>query len=128
VAVNFLAGFFIFGACMSGLAAVTLCWPGTWLDRMWAINPEGHAGLLAAGRLAAMGMAVLSAFMLATACGLVARRQWARTCAAAILTLNAFGDVVSAIGRSDPRSLIGVLIAAVLVWWLARPHVRAQFH
>jgi hypothetical protein len=113
---------------MSGLAAVTLWWPGALLDRVWEVNPEGHAGLLAAGRLAATGMAVLSAAMWVAAVGLVARRWWARIAAAAILAVNAFGDLTSAVVRRDPRALIGVPVAAALVWWLWRPHVRASFH
>jgi hypothetical protein len=79
---------------------VTLWWPGTLLDRVWEVNPEGQAGLLAAGRLAA----------------------------AAILAVNTFGDLTSAVVRRDPRALIGVPIAAALVWWLWRPRVRASFH
>jgi len=123
----FLAVFCIFGACASGLAAVTLAWPGTPLDRVWTLNPTGHAELTAAGPLAAIGMAVLSPVMVAIAIGLLARRRWAYWGAVVGLCVNALGDAVGALVRSDLRTLVGVPIAAFFVYWLLRPSVRARF-
>ena len=123
----FLALFCLFGACMSGLAAVTLAWPGTPLDRVWELNPTGHAELVAAGPLAAMGMAILSPVMVVIAIGLLARRRWAYWAAVVGLVVNATGDAVAAVVRGDARTLIGVPIAGFFVYWLLRPSVRARF-
>jgi hypothetical protein len=122
-----LAAFFVFGACMSGLAALTLFWPGTWLDMIWKINPEGHVGMLAAGPMAAAGMAILSVVMSATAIGLFAWRRWAWWAAVAVLTVNALADLTTAILRHELRTLIGVPIVALILWWMTRSRVRARF-
>jgi hypothetical protein len=125
--INLLAGFFIFGACASGLAAFTLSWPGTPLDHIWVVNPQGHAGMAALGWLAVVGMAVLCTIMSATAIGLFSRHRWAWWSAAVVLTVNGLGDAAAVFIRRDPRSAIGVPIAGLILWWMTRPQVRAQF-
>ena len=40
--------FCFFGALCALYAAITLAWPGTALDALWAVNPTGHASAAAA--------------------------------------------------------------------------------
>jgi hypothetical protein len=125
--IRLLSAFFVFGACASGFAAVTLTWPGTALDRAWALNPEGHAGLLALGPLAAAGMAAFSVFMACTARGLLHRARWAWWAALLGLAGNTLGDLLNAALRHDLRTLVGVPLAALVIAWLLRPATRAAF-
>ena len=125
--VRLLVALFILGACASGYAAVTLALPGTALDDLWAVNPTGHAGLRSLGPVAIVGMAALSVTMVLTACGLLARQRWAWWVAVIGLVVNAAGDLGTAIVTSDPRTLIGVPVAGVIVWWLTRREVRSRF-
>jgi hypothetical protein len=113
---------------MTGLTAITLFLPGTPLDGIWRINPEGHAALSAGGNAAAAGMAAFCAIMSVTAVGLFKQRRWAWWAAAFVLCANVIGDLTGAIVRHDPKTLIGVPIAGFVVWWLTRPSVRALFH
>lgn len=125
--IKLLAGFFVFGAMMSGLAALTLFWPGTALDSIWTINPDGHRAMSAAGTGAAAGMAVLCAIMSSTARGLWLRHRWAWWVALCIFAVNAVADLTTAAVQHNPRTLIGVPIAAMIISWLLRPRVRSQF-
>jgi hypothetical protein len=127
IGISLLGAFFVFGTSMSGLSALTLFFPGTAIDQIWRINPDGHAQLLAAGPPAAAGMALLSVIMLTTAWGLFSRRRWAWWTAVAVLTVNAISDMTAAIVSHNPQTLIGVPIAALVVWWMSRPNVRALF-
>jgi hypothetical protein len=122
-----LGCFCVFGASMSGLASVTLLWPGTPLDRVWVINPEGHVGLAALGSVAAYGMAALSVVMVTTAAGVFLRRRWAWWSAVVILVLNGCGDLGNAVLRHDPKTLIGVPLAVAVFYWMTRPRIRAAF-
>ncbi len=125
--VRLLAALFILGACASGYAAVTLAWPGTALDVAWTVNPEGHVGLRSLGPVAIVGMAALSVTMVVTAVGLLALRRWAWWVAVVGLAGNAIGDLATAIATGEPRTLIGVPVAGLIVWWLTRREVRSRF-
>jgi hypothetical protein len=125
--VDALAAFFAFGAGASGLSAITLLWPGGPLDVVWRVNSDGHAALLRAGIWAVLLMLVVCAVCAATARGLWARRRWGRTLAVAMLAVNLLSDLVNATVRGDPRTLIGIPIAALLVAYLLAPRTRAAF-
>jgi len=54
--------FFVFGALMAFLAGRSLAKPGTFLDRMWVLNPHAYDELAAA--------------LLLTGIGWLKRRRW----------------------------------------------------
>lgn len=91
------------------------------------MNPEGHAGLRSLGPLAIAGMVALSVTMVVTAVGLLALRRWAWWVAVVGLSVNATGDLATAIATGEPRTLIGIPVAGLIVWWLTRREVRSQF-
>jgi hypothetical protein len=122
-----LAALFILGTCASAYAAVTLAWPGTALDFAWMVNPEGHDALRSLGALAIVGMAALSVTMTITAVGFIALRRWAWWLAVVGLVVNATGDLLTAVATGEPRTLIGVPVAGLIVWWLTRRDVRSRF-
>jgi len=72
-------------------------------------------------------MAALSVTMVVTAVGLLALRRWAWWVAVIGLVGNAIGDLATAIATGEPRPLIGVPVAGLIVWWLTRREVRSRF-
>jgi hypothetical protein len=92
------------------------------------VNPTGHDGLRSLGMLGIVGMAALSVTMVITAVGFVALRRWAWWLAVVGLIVNATGDLLTAIATGEPRTLIGVPVAGLIVLWLTRPEVRSRFN
>jgi hypothetical protein len=115
-----LTAFFIFAACMSGTSAITLTWPGTALDVLWRVNPEGHAGLSSAGSAAVVLMVAVSAACAAAAFGVSRRTRWGYRTALAIFAVNGVGDFSSALVMRHYRGLVGLPIVLALVAWLWR--------
>jgi uncharacterized membrane protein (DUF2068 family) len=122
-----IGAFFVFGATMAAYAAVTLLRPGTVLDALWALNKRGHAGLLAAGRGAALLFIVLSIFLALTAMGWFRRRRWGWMMGATIVAINMAADVVNLIRGEGPKGVVGVAIAGMLLIYMTRAGVRSYF-
>jgi uncharacterized membrane protein (DUF2068 family) len=121
-----LSAFFGFGAVMAFLSFLGLLVPGGFLEPMWRLNPRAHAAL---GGLQAWGIALM--LLVAIACagaavGLWTRARWGLWLAVVLLTSNLVGDLVNAL-RGDPRTLIGLPIAAALIFYLLSARTRAQF-
>ena len=91
------------------------------------VNPAGHDGLRSLGALAIVGMAALSVTMVITAVGFITRRRWAWRLAVVGLIVNAAGDLLTAVATGEPRTLIGVPVAGLIVWWLTRQELRSRF-
>src|SRR6201987_5322861 len=53
--------FLFFGAVMASLAATTLLWRGTVLDRLWTLNPTAYKQLAPLGRIVGVLFLALSA-------------------------------------------------------------------
>jgi hypothetical protein len=107
--------FLFFGAVTAGLAATTLLWRGTALDRLWALNPNAHKQLLLSAALSAAGI------------GWFRRRLWGWRPAVAIISTQVLGDVVNCVRGDLLRGGIGVIIAGALLLFLLRPTIRAMF-
>lgn len=127
IGVMALAAFFIFGTLMSGLSFVALLFPSSPLKSIWRLNPGAHTSFLLLGGWALMLMAIVSLACGLAALGLFRYRLWGYWLALGILATNAIGDLVGAVWRSDPRTLIGVPIVALLIAFLARPKARSMF-
>jgi hypothetical protein len=122
-----LTVFFVFGAVMSGLTAVLLLLPGTALDAIWDLNPVAHDQLPQAGAWAIVLMWGVCAACTCAAIGLAKRAVWGHRLAVGILVVNLIGDVVNAVVRSDPRTLIGIPIGGALIAYLMMGRVRRLF-
>lgn len=112
---------------MSGVSFVSLLTPGGALEVIWRVNPQARAAFAAMGpgSLVLMG-AVCIACVLA-AVGLWRRLERARLLAIAILSVNMVGDLDAAVVRGDPRTLVGLPIAALLIAYLMGSTVRRWF-
>jgi len=119
--------FFYFGATMASYAAVTLAHPGTFLDRLWALNPSAHIQLGTLGPVMAVPFTVLAAVMVATGVGWFRRRRWAWILGVSGIAVNMLGDLVNALLGEWVKGAVGVSIAGLLLLYMTRPQVRSYF-
>jgi hypothetical protein len=122
-----LAVLFAFGTLASAFALVTLAWPGTVLDAIWRINPDGHAALSDLGRAGGWLMGVVCASCAAAAYGTWNGRRWGYLLAILLLVGNLCGAVADAIVASRPQALIGVPIVVGIMVYLRLSTARAYF-
>jgi hypothetical protein len=113
-----LSLFFVFGAVMSGTTAGMLATPGGPLDPVWRLRPLAREQLAPLGIWGVLLMATVSLACIGAAVGLWTGRRAGYRLAAALLLTNLLGDLANAVVRRDPRTLIGIPIVAVLLWYL----------
>src|ERR1700680_1857235 len=68
--------FLFFGAIMASLAATTLLWRGTPLDRLWVLNPMADKQLAPLGSTVGVLFLVLGAALTTAGIGWFRRRLW----------------------------------------------------
>jgi hypothetical protein len=117
-----------FGATMASLAAATLSWPGTSLDRMWALNPTAHEQLATLGKPAGILFLLLAAMLALAGTGWFKRRLWGWRLAVAVIATQVLGDLVNFFRGDLLRGGVGFSIATALLFYLLRPAVRAVFN
>jgi hypothetical protein len=119
--------FFLFGATMAAYAAITLLKPGTLLDGLWVLNKTGHAQLASLGKGAGLGFVVLSALLCAAAVGWFRHRYWGWALGSTIIAINAAGDLVNLVIGEHLKGALGVAIAGLLLFYMAKSRVRDYF-
>jgi len=120
--------FLFFGAVMAGLAATTLLWRGTVLDRAWDLNPAAYEQFVPLGKPAGVVFLLLGVVFATAGAGWFARRLWGWRLAIAIIATQALGDVVNLARGDFIHGGTGVAIAGALLLFLLRPGVRAAFN
>jgi uncharacterized membrane protein (DUF2068 family) len=118
--VTALALFFVFGAVMSGLAAVMLLFPGSALEPLWRLNLRAHAAFAALGSWAVLLMFAVCAACATAALGLWRCTRWGYSTALAILSINLVGDTANAFIAHDWRALIGLPIGSLMIAYLVK--------
>ena len=63
-------------------------------------------------------MAVVGVACGLSAIGLARNAEWGRRLAIGILVVNLIGDSLTAFLRDDPRTLIGLPIGGLMIWYL----------
>ncbi len=119
--------FLFFGAMMASLAATTLLWRGTALDRLWALNPMAYRQLAPLGGTVGILFVLLGAALTAAGIGWFRRRFWGWRLAVAIIAVQVLGDVVNCLRGDWLRGGTGVIIAGALLLFLLQPRIRATF-
>lgn len=119
--------FLFFGAIMAGLAATTLLWRGTPLDRLWDLNSIAYKQLASLGGIAGILFLLLGAALATAGIGWFRRRLWGWKLAVVIIATQVLGDVVNCIRGDFLRGGTGVIIAGALLLFLLQPKVRATF-
>ena len=125
--VTLLAAFFVFGSVMAFLSFLGLLLPGGPLEPIWRLNPRAHAALSDLGWWGVVLMVSVAMACVLAAIGLWVRARWGWWLALTVLSLNVVGDVLNAVLRSDPRTLIGIPIGGALILFLLRGRTQAQF-
>src|SRR5580698_8561588 len=68
--------FLFFAASMASLAAITLLWRGTALNRLWELNPTAYKKLAPLGILVGIPFLLLAVALTAAGIGWFRRRLW----------------------------------------------------
>jgi len=113
-----LSLFFVFGALMSGVTAIMLATSGGPLDPIWRLRPSARQELAPLGIWGVLLMATVSLACIGAALGLWTGRRSGYHLAVTLLVTNLVGDLANATIRGDPRTLIGIPIVGVLLWYL----------
>ena len=119
--------FLFFGSVAASLAATTLLWRGTVLDRLWALNPVAYKQLAPLGGTVGLLFLLLGATLTTAGIGWFRRRLWGWRLAVAIIATQVLGDVVSFVKGDLLRGGTGVIIAGALLLFLLQPRIRAAF-
>jgi hypothetical protein len=119
--------FFAAGALICLVTMLALVFPGSFLESIWRLKPAARVQFEEIGR----GISVVLMAAVGTACGLAAvglaqAANWGRWLAIGILTANLIGDSINALLRHDPRTLIGLPIGGVMIWYLMKKKVSAE--
>src|SRR2546423_5852132 len=120
IGITLLIIFFAAGGGICRVVLLAVAFPGGMLDSIWRLRPEARSEFQELGIWSVPHMA-----MVGTACGLAAfglarRAEWGRHLAIGVLTVNLVGDTFNAVFRHDLRTLIGLPIGGIMIWYLAR--------
>ena len=112
---------------MASLAATTLLWRGTALDRIWVLNPAAYRQIAPLGSIVGISFLVLGAALIVAGIGWFRRRLWGWRLAVVIIAIQVLGDVVNCFRGDWLRGGCGVIIAGALLLFLLQPRIRAAF-
>jgi len=114
------AGFFGFGAVMCAITLALLLFPASALDVLWRLNPEASVAFQSFGSWSFLLMLTVGAACLFAAIGLWRGTVWGTRLALTILSLKIIGDLINTLLRHDYRALIGLPVAAAMIFFLVR--------
>ena len=123
--IKLLVIFFAAGALVCSLVMLALAFPGGMLEPIWRLRPDARTEFQEFGTWAIALMAAVGAACGLSGFGLARHAEWGRRLAIGVLTVNLVGDAFNAVFRGDLRTLIGMPIAAFMIWYL-RPKGRAS--
>jgi hypothetical protein len=124
---NAVGVFLFFGASMACLAATTLLWRGTALDRVWALNPTAYAQLAPLGKGVGILFLFLSAALASAGIGWFGHHLWGWRLAVVIIAIQMLGDFVNCIRGDFFRGGTGLILAGAVLFYMLRPKIRATF-
>jgi hypothetical protein len=118
--------FFAAGALICILVMLALAFPGSFLDSIWRLRPDARADLEEFGMWSIALMATVGAACGLSALGLARGAEWARQLAIGVLTVNLVGDTFNAVFRGDVRTLIGLPIGGLMIWYLMKRNPKPK--
>lgn len=121
VGIILLVIFFAAGALICLLVVLARAFPGSLLDSIWRLKPQARREFEEIGIVASIALMLVVGLACGFASvGLARNREWGRRLAIAILVINLIGDSLNAILRHDPKTLIGLPIGGVMIWYLVK--------
>jgi uncharacterized membrane protein (DUF2068 family) len=116
------------GVLASFLSAVSLTFPGSFLEPIWQLNPHARAGFDRIGYWAIILMLVVCVACILTAISLWRGLRWGYWLCLIMLTANLVGDLVSVISGNEPRAVVGIpIVLFIIVLWM-RKETREYFY
>ncbi len=113
--------FFGAGAIICLVTTLALTFPGSFLESIWQLKPEARVQFLEVGRGASLAlMALVGVACGSAAFGLATNADWGRRLAIAVLVANLIGDSLNTLLRHDPKTLIGLPIGGLMIWYLCK--------
>ncbi|MEY2520923.1 MAG: hypothetical protein QOF24_2682 [Verrucomicrobiota bacterium] len=107
---------------------LALAFPDGFLEPIWRLKPEARIEFQKIGNWSVGLMAVVGAACGLAAIGLAKNVEWGRRVAVGVLTVNLIGDTFTAIVRHDLRTLIGLPIGGLMIWYLLRKRPACDEH
>ncbi|MFN2622264.1 MAG: hypothetical protein ABR611_05405 [Chthoniobacterales bacterium] len=126
VGITLLVIFFAAGALICSVVMLALAFPGSFLESVWRLRPDARLEFQPFGDWSIVLMAAVGAACGLAAFGLARGAEWGRQLAIGVLTVNLVGDTFNAVFRHDLRTLIGLPIGGLMIWYLMKriPVVR----
>jgi uncharacterized membrane protein (UPF0136 family) len=113
--------FFAAGALICLVTMLALAFPDSFLESIWRLKPEARTQFHEIGSGISIAlMAVVGAACGLAALGLAKNAEWGRRLAIGVLTVNLIGDSLNALLRHDPKTLIGLPIGGLMIWYLLK--------
>ena len=112
--------FFTAGALICSAVMLALAFPGSFLESIWRWRPDARLEFEQFGDWSVALMAVVGAGCGLAAFGLARGAEWGRQLAIGVLTVNLVGDTFNVVFRGDLRTLIGLPIGALMIWYLMK--------
>jgi uncharacterized membrane protein (UPF0136 family) len=112
--------FFAAGALICLVTIMALAFPGGFLEPIWRLKPDARVEFQKIGSASVALMAVAGAACGLAAVGLARNAEWGCRLAIGVLTINLFGDSLNALLRHDPRTLIGLPIGGLMIFYLVK--------
>jgi hypothetical protein len=127
VGIVLLIGLFSIGACASFISAVSLTFPGSFLEPIWKLNPRAREGFSQMGGWSIVLMSVVCAACISTTVGLWRGRWWGYWLALLMLMTNLAGDLINVITGTEPRAAVGIPVVLFILAYLLRYQNRDRF-
>ena len=118
IGIVLLVIFFGAGAIICLATTLALAFPGGFLEPIWRLRPDARAEFQKVGSWSIALMATVGAACALAAIGLARQAEWGRRLAIGILTVNLIGDMLNAFLRDDLRTLIGLPVGGLMIWYL----------
>jgi hypothetical protein len=126
IGVILLAIFFGAGALICLATMLALAFPGGFLESIWQLRPDARIEFQKLGNWSVLLMATVGLACGLASLGLARNAEWGRLLAIGILVVNLIGDSLNAFLRHDLRTLIGLPIGGLMIWYLVRQQCRKR--
>jgi hypothetical protein len=124
----FIIGLFLLVApVILVVSAISLLVPRTFLDQIWVVNETGYQQLLPVRGFVGIGFLALGVVIALAGTGLLKGRKWGWWLALLVFAANGIGDAVRFRSGDFLGGSIGLVVVAVILFYLTRPKVRDFF-